>query len=340
MPVTLKRIAAHCGLSAQTVTCVLNGKAHLFRPETRERVLAAARELGYRPNAAAKAIRSGRFDCIALVLSPRSMESSLFGDFLDGVDRALAEAGLHLVHAPLPTDWNGADDGPKILGQRLADGLLVNYNAGIPPSVVDGIARTGLPAVWVNCQRSADCVHPDDLGAGRMATEHLLALGHRRIAYLDQAYGALTPEVHYSTRDRQTGYETAMRMAGLAPRVLRSATPLSSDRRLASALAWLRADDRPSAVVTYSPFDALPVMHAATALLRLSVPQDLSLVTIDDQPADHLGVAMTTVVIPRYELGREAVAMLLARIAQPRRAAKPRMLPCRLVAGHTSGRVG
>ncbi len=337
---TLKSIAARCGLSAQTVTCVLNGKAHLFRPETRERVLKAAAELAYRPNAAAKAMRSGRFDCVALVLSPRSVDSSLFSDFLRGVDGALVSAGLHLVHAPLPEGWNGDDSGPKILGQRLADGLLVNFNAGIPQAVVDGIGRTGLPAVWVNCRRPSACVHPDDLGAGRMATEHLLKLGHRRIAYLDEGYGALTPEVHYSTRDRQAGYVEAMRAAGLPPQVIRSATPLPSARRLASALAWLRAKDRPTAIVAYSPTDALPVLHAATAVLRLRVPQDLALVTIDDQIADQSGVALTTVVIPRYELGRAAVAMLLERIAQPRRARKPVVLACRLVAGSSSGRPG
>ena len=338
MAVTLKRIAEHCGLSAQTVGYILNGKADLFRPETRDKVLAAASELGYRPNAAAKAMRSGRFGCAALVLSTQPGRSSLFPSFLAGVDDELAKTGMHLAHAPL-ADERLTDSGfvPKILSQVMADGLLINYNAAIPVELIEAIKRHRIPAVWINSQQPHNCVYPDDLGAGRQATEHLLSLGHQRIAYVDYSYGSARPAAHYSAHDRLGGYEQAMRSAGLAPRVIRAPQGLSGEQRLPAVLAWLKAADRPTAVVTYSPRDALPILHAATAVLRLRVPQDLSLVTIEDFVADQSGVALTTVIIPRYELGQVAVQMLLERIADPRRELAPRALPCRLVVGETTG---
>lgn len=341
MAVTLKRIAEHCGLSPQTVGYILNGKADLFRPETRDKVLAAARELGYRPNAAAKAMRSGRFGCAALVLSTQPGRSSLFPAFLAGVDDELAKTGMHLAHAPL-ADERLSDTGfvPKILSQVMADGLLINYNAEIPPALIEAIERHRIPAVWINSQQPHNCVFPDDLGAGRQATEHLLSLGHRRIAYVDYSYGSARPAAHYSSRDRQGGYEQAMHGAGLTPRVIRSPEGLSSGQRLPAILAWLKAADRPSAVVTYSPRDALPILHAATAILRLRVPQDLSLATIEDDVADQSGVALTTVIIPRYDLGSVAVQMLLERIADPQRELTPRALACRLVVGESSGASG
>src|SRR5271163_4227872 len=102
MAVTLKRIAEHCGLSLPTVGAILGGRAHLFRPATCERVQRAAAKLGYRPNSAAKAMRSGRFGCAALVLSDDPWRSVLFRPQINGMDQALTAAGMHLVHAIIP----------------------------------------------------------------------------------------------------------------------------------------------------------------------------------------------------------------------------------------------
>ena len=221
MTVTLKRIAEHCGLSLQTVGAVLGSRAHLFRPETRERVLRAAAQLGYRRNSAAKAMRSGRFACAALVLSDNPWRSTLFREQVAGMDHALTAAGMHLAHALIPEhDLREHGRVPKILGELMADGLLINYTTGIPPALDRVMAKHHLPAIWMNVRRDRDCVHPDDEGAGRLATEHLLALGHRRIAYVDYCHATGQPDQHYSAADRQTGYAAAMRAAGLAPRVI------------------------------------------------------------------------------------------------------------------------
>ena len=337
MAVTLKQIAERCGLSIQTVSHVFNGRAHLFRPATRDLVLKTARELGYRPNGAAKAMQSGRYNCAALVLSTQPGRSSVFPPMLAGIDDELARHGMHLVHAPL-ADERLSDTGfvPKILSEWLADGLLINYNAAIPAALVEAIAQHRIPSIWINSQQPYDCVHPDDFGAGRMACEHLLSLGHRRIAYVDYAHGSAQPPNHYSAHDRQAGYEHALIAAGLQPQIFQGSETFVSSELLPAILAWLGRDDRPSAIVTYSPRDALPVLYAASALLSLNVPRDLAIVTIDDDPADQLGVAITTVILPRYELGRVSAELLVARIFDPNGQSQPRILPCRLHLGQTS----
>jgi DNA-binding LacI/PurR family transcriptional regulator len=336
MATTLKQIAEHCGLSVQTVGYVINNKGHLFRPETRDKVLKAARELGYRPNGAAKAMRSGRFGCAALVLSTQEGHSSVFTPLLDGIDGELAKHNMHLVHAPLP-DEQLTSDGfvPKILSQWMADGLLINYNAAIPARMIEVIEGHNIPSVWMNSKQKHDCVYPDDFGGGVLATEHLLALGHTRIAFVDYSHGQEVPPKHYSAVDRPGGYAQAMKAAGLEPRLICASGWLTPRERIAFTLDWLRADDRPTAVITYSSFEALPIYHAATAVLGMRLPQALSLATFADFPVDDLGVSIATVVIPRAELGRTAVRMLLQKIEAPARDLAPLALPLSFQPGET-----
>lgn len=334
MAITLKRIAEHCGLSLQTVGAVLSGKEALFRPETVAKVKAAAQELGYRPNSAAKAMRSGRFDCAALVLSDNPWRSTLFRPQLTGIDHALNAAGMHLIHALIPEqDLRERGQVPRIIGELMADGLLINYNTGIPDALDQVITKHRLPAIWMNAKRARDCVYPDDEGAGRLATEHLLQLGHQRIAYVDYCHATTQPDQHYSAWDRQAGYEQAMRAAKLTPRVITSPQSVPSAQIPQVARAWLEAADRPTAVVTYCEREAEPILYAATALMGMQVPRDLSIVTIADDPADHTGVPLATVILPRYDLGKVAVDMLLERIAAPKRSLQARCLQVKLVPG-------
>src|ERR1043165_3537917 len=284
MAVPLKRIAEHCGLSLQTVGAVLSGKADLFRPETVAKVQRAAAQLGYRPNSAAKAMRSGRFDSVALVLSDDPWRSTLFRPQLNGIDHALLAAGKHLIHALVPEqDLRERGQVPRIIGELMTDGLLINYNTGIPEALDQAITRHRLPAIWMNAKRADNCVFPDDEGAGRLATQHLLALGHRRIAYVDYCHATTQPDQHYSAWDRQAGYEQAMRVAELRPRIVTSPHSIPSSRIPTAARAWLAAPDRPTAVVTYCEREAEPILYAATALLGLQVPRDLSIVTTADE---------------------------------------------------------
>ena len=299
-------------MSQPAVSNILNAKAHLYRPETRDKVLRAAREMGYRANAAARATATGRFDSVALLLSTLPDRSTLFRGLIEGIHDALAARDLHLTLARLP-DEKLADRGyvPKILKQCLVDGLLINYFDRIPPALVEMIDTYRLPVVWLNSRQEANCVYPDDEDAARRATVRLLALGHRRVMFVNYS-----GDTHYSAAARYAGYAAAMRDAGLVPRSAREVTPRAG--RVEAARRWLDVDlsQRPTAVVAYSSTSAWPVREAAMSLRR-SVPRDLSLVTFEDHPCNEVGIQIDTMVVPEAAMGREAVRMLLERIEAP-----------------------
>src|SRR3954469_6406342 len=230
MSVTIKEIARRTGLSIPTVGNVLGRAASRYSAETRQRVLKAASDLGYKPNASARAMRQGRFGCAALVLSRSKQQthSHIPAGLLDGLDDALAQHGMHLTVSRL-TDEELASDNflPKVLRESMADGMIVNYTHEIPQGMLDLIHAHHAPAVWLNAKLSEDCIYPDDFAAARSATQHLLRLGHRRISLLHfissgvfpTSFEQARPRFHYSVADRADGYASVMRQAGLTPRI-------------------------------------------------------------------------------------------------------------------------
>lgn len=319
MPVTLKQIADESRLSLMTVSCVLNGKGDLFRAETCAKVRQTADRLGYRRNSLAKAMRQGRFNSVALVLSDTFYKSALSQDYLSGIQAVLQQRDQHLIIAQLP-DEKLIDDSflPKILRESMSDGLLIHYVQDIPRQMVELLERHHVPAVWTNLRRETDCVHPDDRGASRMVTEHLLALGHRRIAYVDGTH-VFDPnharQDHYSAADRYQGYCQAMQQAGRQPQLLSDRVNQPAWRQAERMKEWLAAADRPTALVTYGSREAAAAVLAA-AWLGLWVPKDLSIVTFMSSPLD-VGRPITTALIPEREVGSQATRMLLEKIAEP-----------------------
>ncbi|MCC6240201.1 MAG: LacI family DNA-binding transcriptional regulator [Phycisphaerales bacterium] len=331
--VTAEKVAQLSGVSLSTVSQVLGDRAHLFRAETREKVVRAAQKLGYRPNSSARAMRSGRLGAIGLLLSTEEHRSSLFEKMLVGIYDELVRQNLRLNVARFP-DKALTDEGfvPQILREWSCDGLLINYNALIPPRMVELIQNYKIPSVWINSQRDTDAIRPDDFGAGVIATEYLLKLGHRRIAYASYSGGG-----HYSTTDRRDGYAHAMKQAGLAPQIIGAQTGSSFERsqRIQASRQWLEQSDRPTAVITYAGSTALPIIMAAIGELGMRVPRDLSLVTFDDSLFDDCGLAVSTMVIPEYELGQTAARMLEQKIKTSGQSLPSQVLTMQLVQGNS-----
>lgn len=341
MAVTLKSIAEATGLSNQTVSDVLGNKAHLFRPETQELVRATAQRLGYRPNASARAMRAGRSNAIALLLSTERGRSTLFAGFLQGVEAVAHASGLHLIVTALP-DQQLTDPQfvPKMLREAMADGLLLNYYLRIPAAMEDLVTRNRIPSIWTNARRDADCVFPDDFGASRAATRTLIQQGHRDIAYVDATHDHPLDRTrdHYSAFDRHAGYREAMREAGLPVREFLPPRKLDPVEVAEALTAWLGGPQCPSALVTYCDIEVVALLHVAP-VLKLRLPQDLTMVTFAEQPT-HYGLApVTTMLIPAEELGRVAVEMLMKKIAAPARALAPCPVPFGRHAGAACGRV-
>ncbi len=333
MAVTLQHVADRVGVSAPTVSQILNpsGKrARMFAEDTRRRVQQAALELGYRPNAAARSTATGRFGAVTLLLSQYNNRSQMPPRLLDGIDEALAEADLHLTIARLPDEkLTDPDAMPKLLRQLTSDGLLINYNAHIPPRMVDLIARYRLPSVWINSKQPHDCVHPDDHAGARDATRLLIEAGHTRVAFVDYTYGPSPADPHYSNTDRRAGYHDAMREAGLTPRLICDKGNIELAERLTFTRAWLAADDRPTAVLCYTHHESAPILAAADRM-GLTLPRDLTLFTIHDEAVRHFDLRVPTAVLPEREIGKRAVAMLRDRIQRRATDAPPMPVPLRM----------
>jgi DNA-binding LacI/PurR family transcriptional regulator len=338
--VTLDSVAAAAGVSRDTVSRVLNGKTKEVWPTVirrAARIRRIATEMGYRPHAAARAMSEGRFGTVALLLSTEAGRSTLPMTMLDGIHDALSRRGMNLMIAKLP-DKKLTSEGfvPKVLREWMADGLLINYNRTIPERMIDLIEGHHVPAVWINCKRDADCVYPDDFGGGRTATEYLLKLGHRDIAYMEFSAGELELR-HYSEADRRAGYEEAMREAGLATRLFAPGADDGGAAELDLALRWLSRPRRPTAVVAYSHGAA--VQHAA-ALTGLRVPADLSVVSFGEKSTRPLGRPETVALVPAGAVGERAVEMLLVKLKAPHEPLGPAVVAESLAEGATAAGPG
>lgn len=309
---TLRDVARHAGVSIMVASRALGGQVKGLRSDAAvraERIRIIARQINYRRDLAATATRNGRFGSIAIVLSSGdARRSNLPADLLAAVTDALDARDMHLAVTRLSdAALTDAARVPRLLRDLGADGLLVNYNQWVPPAMNTLIEQHAIPAVWINDKRPHDAVYADEVDAARRATQHLLELGHRRIAYVGHPE---SPQRHYSEADRRAGYASAMIDAGLTP------CPLLEDASADKAALLARtfaAPDRPTAIVAYSITQAtLTLLVAAESGLRC--PHDVSLITFSGQQA-HFGRAVTMMRVPDAEVGHAAVRTLLARIA-------------------------
>jgi LacI family transcriptional regulator len=334
------RIARQAGVSARTVRRLLNSPLRDTRPsivKRAERVRKLAVSMGYRPNAAAKAVATGRFNAATLLMTTSEGRSHCSAALLHSLHVALAARDMHLNVAWLADErLVRSEELPKALREWMCDGLIINYTHHIPAPLVAAIEHHRLPAVWLNCARGTDCVRPDDVEAGRLATRPLLERGCRRIVFL--TVGA---NFHDSVAARRRGYRSAMAAAGLAPEVVN--LPLPGNARAGSAeafqaeilLDWLGSGNPPDGIVTYSAWTAEPLLYAA-ARLGIDVPRDLAVTTIEDEPAVRLGRPVTTVILDIEVLACSAVDLLLRKIDDPARIFEQLKVRPRLVRGDTA----
>lgn len=333
MPVTLKQLAQHSGVSVPTISQILNEKGHRYSEATCKKVLQAVQDLGYRPNSSARAIRMGRFNCAALLLSTESYRSFLPPPLLHGIHHGLAAKDMHLSIAMLPDEQlTNQNFVPKLMRQWMADGLLVNYHVHAPTRLKELILQYKLPAIWINAPLKQDCVSPNDRQGTRMLTERMIEMGHRNIAYADLTSSEDREPDHISVQDRLGGYCDAMKAAGLYLRVIRPTTKLEAYERAPFAEQELLRPDQPSAAVCYSDTSALVMLQAA-AQAGIRVPRDMSIATVSEERVGHSGVPITTAIIPWKQVGNEASRMLMEKIAQPELQLKPRLVSYEQIEG-------
>jgi len=332
--ISLQEIAEKVGSSRATVSNILSNRGLPYNSETVRRVREAAAELGFRANAAARTLKRGTFGAVTLVMSDHAERSYLPRALLTGICAALDVRDVHLNIAMLSdAQLTGEESLPRLLCEWSSDGLLVNYNFTFPEHLEESLELRRVPAIWINQKQAVNAVYPDDLAAGRSATEHLLALGHRRIAYLDTYIERARQArwLHYSKPDRMEGYTQAMAAARLEPLVLTDALELERD-----LIARLSAPDRPTALLGYAPVDFDPLFRHQVAL-GLRVPADLSLMTFGDSTDTRVaGLRATQMLMDQGAAGRRAAELLLGRIGKPMQVRLPsQATPYSLVEGET-----
>lgn len=325
MPATIEDVARLAGVGRGTVSRVLNDRANVD-PETRQRVLAAIRELDYVPSSAARRLSLRRTQTIAVVVPYLTRPSVV--ERLRGIEQALVEAGLDMIVFNVET----AERRDAILRDlprpERIDGMIL---VSIAPheDELRRIRRAGFPLVLIDAHhRSVPRVVIDDVGGGRLAGRHLVDLGHVRIGFVGDP---LRPAIGFtSSRLRLRGVEQALRSEGLAiPHELIALGDHGRTRARELADRLLRLRRPPTAVVAASDTQALGVLEAAERL-DLHVPADLSVIGYDDiEAADYLD--LTTIHQPLTESGARAVRRLLGIIAGAPQKALREVLDVNLV---------
>ena len=314
---TIRDVAQKAGVSLATVSRALNGSP-LVNEETKRRIVAVAGELEFAPSLSARRLSLGKTQTITVVVSfltrPQAAER------LRGIDAALADSEFDLVIYNVETVEKRNQYFRTLPLRQRTDGLLV---VSLPPSDEDvhRLERSDVPVVFVDAHENTDKlprVLGDDVAGGELATQHLLDLGHRRIAYIGDAFA--NPFGFTSSRDRFEGYRRALARAGIKTaeeHVALGAHGRYEARDLAASMLSLL--DRPTAIFAGSDTQALGVLAAAQDL-GLHVPDDLSVIGYDDiEACDFVG--LTTVRQHLFESGRQGAQLLLAEIVE--RAATP-----------------
>ena len=316
MSATIADVARLAGVGRGTVSRVLNERANVD-PATRARVLAAIRELDFVPSPTARRLSLRRTQTVAVILPFLTRPSAV--ERLRGIEFAIVSAGYDMIVFNVETAERRDAVFRDLPRAERVDGLII-VSLSPHASELERIQRSGLPTVLVDAHhRALPRVVADDVLGGRLATEHLIELGHRRIGFIGDI--PRVPLAFTSSRLRLTGYRRAMercgpRDAGGADRDGRSLAPSGGGAGPARCSSVRRP---PTAIVCASDTQAAGVIEAASAL-GLAIPGRPVVTGYDDlELADHL--QLTTIRQPLFESGVRAVQRLL--VGAGRRADDP-----------------
>ena len=305
---TIAKVAAEAGVGVGTVSRVLNGSPSVSE-ETRRRVLEAIAALDYQPSAVARALSTGRTHAIAVV-APFFTQPSVI-ERLSGVSQTLAGSGYQLILLDVERAEQRRDVFRSFTVRGRFDGVLAISLAPTDPEA-RRLEAAGIPIVLLDrAHDTLPAITIDDFEGGRLAAEHLVALGHHRIAFLGDEEENLFG--FDSSAHRREGFEAALGAAGieLAPEhVLRR--PHGRDAARAAAADLLAQDDPPTAIFAASDHQAIGVLEAA-GMAGVPVPEDLSVIGFDNVEAAGF-TGLTTIAQPLQESGALGAELLLRRM--------------------------
>jgi LacI family transcriptional regulator len=329
----LRDVAARAEVSSTTVSLVLTGKAGTNIPDTtKARVVAAAKELGYRPNAMARGLRQKRTNTFGLI-ADEIVTTPFSGAMIQGAQDAAWDAGIVLLLVNTSRHLDIEVRALGILHERRVDAIIyarMYHQVVDPPD-----ALREVPSVLLDARThdgSLPSVVPDEVGGAFAAVDHLLSRGHRRIGLVQSVHAV---PAHSG---RLEGFRRALDHHGVAfvPRLVVEDEP-NTQGGFQAASELLDLDPRPTALFCFNDRMAMGA-YRALRKRSLQVPTDVSVVGFDneEQIAAWLDPPLTTVQLPHYEMGRWAAEYLLAGSLESDEPPQY-LMPCPLVERHSVG---
>jgi DNA-binding LacI/PurR family transcriptional regulator len=306
--ISIKDIAKNAGVSHSTVSRALRDSP-LISLETRQRIQRIAREMDYTPSAIARSLVTRRTNTIGLVVT------TISDPFIAEVVRGVEETALNNDYSIILCNCNAEPErelaSVRTLQEKRVDAIIVTASR-VGSLYVPRLEELNIPIVLINNQQAGHYLHSvstDNFAGGRLAGEHLLSLGHRRIAYLGVA-----PDAHASI-ERLEGCRAVLQEHGLD---IHDDWLLPANGRAdggkAGVARLLQCAIRPTAIFCYNDMTAIGALQALKAA-GLRVPGDISLIGYDDIAFTvFVDPPLTTIAQPKYTLGRRAMELTLARL--------------------------
>lgn len=309
---TQKEVAERAGVSRATVSYVLNEKSSEGVPisdATRRKVLEAVKDLGYRPNAQARTLRSGKTMTIGVLML--DLHNPHFWQHLSGIEEEAHRHGYTIMVFHTALKRSEENVALRELTQKRIDGAIINASYDLHADEKNyELALSGMPIVDLSSQDSPfDHIIADYRAATRQLMSYLFDQGHRRYGFV---YGVANPE---NGLDRLEPYRETLKEKGISREDGQVVTcEPTQEAGYEAALQLLKSRNRPTAIIAINDYLAMSVMRAA-ADLGISVPRDLSVCGFDDIPFSRFVVPRLTTVRRETELGgRRAFQLLLDRM--------------------------
>ncbi|TET96803.1 MAG: LacI family DNA-binding transcriptional regulator [Candidatus Zixiibacteriota bacterium] len=324
--VSIKDIAQKAGVSPSTVSRALHNHPHIST-ETGERVQRLAHEMGYTPSLVARSLVTQDTATIGLVITYTS--DPFLSRMVQGVEETSRSNGYSVFLSSSYRDYERELEVVRSFHERRTSGIIVT-GSRIDMDYLDLENHYPLPIVLINCRRYPYSVSADKISGAKQAVEHLVQLGHRRIAFVSNT--------KFSTDlDRQTGYQHVLSKHDIP---IDGTLIVEGDGKLESGIRagkkLLNLPQPPTAIFCFNDMTALGVL---TALREegLQVPRDCSVVGFDDlEMSAYLNPPLTTVRQPCYRMGQAAIRMLL-QLIRGESDVQAEVLPTELIVRQTTG---
>ncbi len=330
MKVTIKDVAKKSGVSIATVSLVLHGNPRISS-ETRKRVLKAVEELDYQPSMLARGLVMRQTGNIGFVLTEDHFlrTEPFYTRIFLGTEFGARDSNHFVLLATIPTDFSESDFLPRFITQKNVDGLII---AGkVPDAFLEKVARYHLPTVFVDfypAEGEHSAILMDNIRGGMLATEHLIQLGHRDIAFLagDMA--------HPSIRERYLGYHSALQQHGISPN---PELEIIDEKKTGKESGYHAVCTLLNKGVKFSALFACNDAMAIGAMECLKkqgfkIPEQISVVGFDDIESDAFqDPPLTTVSVPKYDMGIEAIKLVREMIEQNLKKNKKIIVPVELI---------